>query len=108
MDAMFARKEPKAGPDGTMSWSVDVQNPATDGRVRDLKPFIERAHQAVAAGDILVLPLPAGVRVIELVTVPQRRGPAAEAQSCYRVLDEARANLIAAREQEVAKGKIPQ
>jgi ribonucleoside-diphosphate reductase alpha chain len=30
MDAMFARKEPKAGPDGTMSWSVDVQNPATD------------------------------------------------------------------------------
>ena len=30
MDAMFARKEPKTGPDGTMSWSVDVQNPATD------------------------------------------------------------------------------
>ena len=30
MDAMFARKEPKTGPDGTMSWSVDVQNPATE------------------------------------------------------------------------------
>ena len=29
VDAMFARKEPKAGPDGTMSWTVDVANPHT-------------------------------------------------------------------------------
>jgi ribonucleoside-diphosphate reductase alpha chain len=29
MDAMFARKEPKSGTDGTMSWSVDVSNPQT-------------------------------------------------------------------------------
>jgi len=29
MDAMFARKEPKSGPDGTMSWSVDISNPQT-------------------------------------------------------------------------------
>jgi ribonucleoside-diphosphate reductase alpha chain len=27
LDAMFSLKEPKTGPDGTMSWSVDVHNP---------------------------------------------------------------------------------
>ncbi|MGE3162076.1 MAG: adenosylcobalamin-dependent ribonucleoside-diphosphate reductase [Burkholderiales bacterium] len=27
IDAMFSLKEPKTGPDGTMSWSVDVHNP---------------------------------------------------------------------------------
>ncbi|HZQ75353.1 MAG TPA: adenosylcobalamin-dependent ribonucleoside-diphosphate reductase [Burkholderiales bacterium] len=29
MDAMFALKEPKTGPDGTISWTVDVLNPRT-------------------------------------------------------------------------------
>lgn len=29
MDALFARKEPKSGTDGTMSWSVDISNPQT-------------------------------------------------------------------------------
>ncbi|RQW24149.1 adenosylcobalamin-dependent ribonucleoside-diphosphate reductase [Rhodobacteraceae bacterium CH30] len=29
MDALFARKEPKSGTDGTMSWSVDIVNPQT-------------------------------------------------------------------------------
>jgi ribonucleoside-diphosphate reductase alpha chain len=29
LDALISRKEPKTGTDGTMSWSVDVANPAT-------------------------------------------------------------------------------
>ncbi len=29
LDALFSRKEPKAGPGGTMSWTVDVTNPNT-------------------------------------------------------------------------------
>jgi ribonucleoside-diphosphate reductase alpha chain len=29
VDALFARKEPKSGVDGTLSWTVDVLNPAT-------------------------------------------------------------------------------
>ncbi|HSO08036.1 MAG TPA: adenosylcobalamin-dependent ribonucleoside-diphosphate reductase, partial [Pelomicrobium sp.] len=29
IDALFARREPKTGTDGTMSWTVDVLNPAT-------------------------------------------------------------------------------
>lgn len=29
IDALFAKKEPKSGPNGTMSWSVDINNPQT-------------------------------------------------------------------------------
>lgn len=29
LDAMFAKKEPKSGTDGTISWSVDINNPQT-------------------------------------------------------------------------------
>lgn len=29
VDAMFAKKEPKSGPNGTLSWTVDIYNPAT-------------------------------------------------------------------------------
>lgn len=29
VDALFARKEPKSAPDGTLSWTVDVLNPVT-------------------------------------------------------------------------------
>jgi ribonucleoside-diphosphate reductase alpha chain len=29
LDALFSRKEPKAGPKGTMSWTVDISNPNT-------------------------------------------------------------------------------
>lgn len=29
VDALFSKKEPKSGTDGTLSWTVDVKNPAT-------------------------------------------------------------------------------
>ena len=29
LDALISKKEPKAGPNGTMSWTVDINNPAT-------------------------------------------------------------------------------
>ena len=67
------------------------------GHIRLNGRRIERAHQNVGIGDVLVLPLPSGVRVVEVLALPERRGPAGEAQSCYRVLDEARLNPLAAR-----------
>ncbi len=67
---------------------------------------VERAHQKIAVGDILVVPLGAKVRVIEIVALPQRRGPAPEAQSCYRVLDEGGAFPIAAPNHDVAEGDL--
>lgn len=43
--------------------------------------------QAVTAGDILTLPVRSGVLVLEIATLPTRRGPPAEARACYRLLD---------------------
>ncbi len=63
---------------------------------------VMRCAQVVVAGDRLVLPLGAGVRVIEMVNLPVRRGPATEAAACYRVLDETHAYPIAARHSEAA------
>jgi len=84
-----------------------AQAMAEEGHIRLNSRRIDRAHQKVVAGDILTLPLAPGVRVIELVTLPHRRGPAPEAQSCYRVLDETRAFPIAApNRNETAEGDL--
>jgi ribonucleoside-diphosphate reductase alpha chain len=41
LDALMSPKEPKAGPNGTMSWTVDVANPATgDDFVLGLKELV--------------------------------------------------------------------
>lgn len=51
---------------------------------------VTRASQEIAVGDVLTIPLGPAVRLVEVLTLPERRGPAQEAQSCYRVLDPAR------------------
>jgi ribosome-associated heat shock protein Hsp15 len=79
-----------------------AQEVVGQGHVRLNGNRVTRAAQGVAAGDRLVLPLGPKVRVIEIVTLPSRRGPAIEAASCYRVLDETPAYPIAARHSEAA------
>ena len=49
----------------------------------------------VEVGDVLTLPLSRSVRLIRLNALPERRGPAAEAQSCYSTLDPRAAIAIA-------------
>ena len=48
---------------------------------------VTTAHHPVRVGDVLTLPpilgAPTGVRLIRVTALPHRRGPAAEAQSCY-------------------------
>ena len=73
-----------------------AQQMAEAGHMRLNGRRVERSHTKVAAGDVLVLPLGTRVRVIEIMALPQRRGPAPEAQACYRSLDEARNIPIAA------------
>lgn len=73
-----------------------------EGHIRLNSRRIDRAHHKVAVGDIITLPLPAGVRVIKLMALPERRGPACEAQDCYQVLDERVANPIAAHNNSLA------
>lgn len=73
------------------------------GHIRLNGRRIERAHQSIRVGDILVLPLPGGVQVIELLALPNRRGPSPEALACYRVLDDEQAiPLAAARSTDAA------
>ena len=72
------------------------------GHVRLNGARVTRCAQGVAVGNWLVLPLGTQVRVIEIVALPARRGPAPEAAACYRVLDETPAYPIAARHTEAA------
>lgn len=65
-----------------------AQGLAEQGHVRLNGKRVEKAHQRISAGDVLTLPLARKVLVIEVLALPTRRGPAIEAQSCYRVLDE--------------------
>lgn len=64
-----------------------AQTLAEDGHIRLNGRRVERAHQKVGTGDVLTVPTAQGVRVIEILSLPERRGPALEAQACYRVLD---------------------
>jgi ribosome-associated heat shock protein Hsp15 len=60
---------------------------AIAGHIRLNGRRIERASSTIRAGDVLVLPLRGTVRVIEVLDIPSRRGPAPEAQACYRYVD---------------------
>jgi len=47
MDALFAKKEPKTGTDGTMSWTVDISNAGSgDDFVLGLKELVLRTASA--------------------------------------------------------------
>ncbi len=46
-----------------------------------------RASEQVRIGDVLTIAVGGTVKVIELLALPQRRGPPAEARSLYREVD---------------------
>ncbi len=60
---------------------------ATTGHIRLNGRRVERASTSIRSGDILVMPIRDTVRVIEILVIPHRRGPATEAHACYRYLD---------------------
>lgn len=80
-----------------------AQAMAETGHLRINGRRIDKAHQKVTPGDVLTVPLPAGVRIVELLRLPDRRGPAPEAQACYRVLDETGTYPIAAANRNEAE-----
>jgi len=65
------------------------------GHIRRNTARVTKSNQPVAAGDVLTLPMHTHVRVIEILALPERRGPASEAQACYRELDADRSIAIA-------------
>lgn len=54
------------------------------GHIRIGGQRVSKAAYMVHAGDVLTLPLHSGVRVLQIIAIPARRGPAAEAAACYR------------------------
>jgi ribosome-associated heat shock protein Hsp15 len=57
-----------------------------DGHVRVDGRRVEKPSEEVRVGSIVALPLNDRVRVLRVVALPQRRGPAAEARDCYEEL----------------------
>ena len=58
------------------------------GQVRINRQVTEKAHARLRPGDVLTLPLRGRVRVIRVVALAARRGPAAEAIALYEELAE--------------------
>ena len=53
------------------------------GRVRVNSQRVYKTHHPLKVGDILTFAYGSEVRVIRILSIPGRRGPAIEAQSCY-------------------------
>jgi ribosome-associated heat shock protein Hsp15 len=47
---------------------------------------VEKSSEDVRVGSIIALPLHGHVRVLRVLHLPERRGPAPEARSCYEEL----------------------
>lgn len=47
---------------------------------------VEKSSEEVRVGSVVALPLRGEVRVLRIVSLPARRGPAPEARACYQEL----------------------
>ncbi len=96
LDALMSPKEPKTGPDGTLSWAVDIYNPATgddflmgmkelmlpDGSRRPYSVWLSGTYPRVLDGlckslsfDMRIVdPAWVGAKLAQLVDFPEPRG----------------------------------
>ena len=56
------------------------------GQIRMNGDRIIKSHAEVHIGDIITMPRGTDVIAIKIISIPQRRGPAAEAHGCYKRL----------------------
>ena len=59
----------------------------SQGGFRVNRALVRKSHHAVQAGDVVTFAKGPYVRVIEILALGQRRGPASEAQALYRDLN---------------------
>jgi ribosome-associated heat shock protein Hsp15 len=57
------------------------------GYVRIDGKRVAKASEPVRIGSLIALPLRERVRILRVLELPGRRGPAAEARTCYEELD---------------------
>lgn len=69
-----------------MKARADCTRLAAGGMVRINRQATEKPHARLRLGDVLTLPLRGQVRVVEVLALAARRGPASEAQGLYREL----------------------
>lgn len=62
---------------------TSAQKLAEEGHIRINGRRVERSHTIVRPGDLITFPYGQKVRVVRVSSLPQRRGPAPEAQACY-------------------------
>jgi ribosome-associated heat shock protein Hsp15 len=63
-----------------------AQHVIDEGYVRIDGKRVEKSSETVREGSIIALPLHDRVRVIRVLDLPSRRGPAPEARACYEEL----------------------
>jgi len=63
-----------------------AQKLASKGRIRINGRVVDKPHALVRVSDVITLPLPAGVKVLKVLHLPERRGPASEAQASYDLI----------------------
>lgn len=83
-----------------------AQDLAESGQVRCNGTRVVRASHTLRPGDVLTIPSSNGVRVVEIVALPERRGPPAEARSHYRELDRTGETAIADEDELSSKGNL--
>jgi len=57
-----------------------------EGHVRIDGKRVEKPSEEVRVGSVIALPLHGKVRILRVLALPDRRGPATEARSCYEEL----------------------
>ena len=73
-----------------MRQRADCARLAAGGLLRINRQVTDKPHAKVRIGDVITLALPGsgGVKVLEVVALVERRGPASEAQRLFRVIPE--------------------
>lgn len=75
----------------------------SEGKIRVNRDRVEKPSQAIKPGDVITSGIQRQVRVLRVVAIGKRRGPAAEAQALYDDLTVVTAQPAARR--EVAAGR---
>ena len=61
-----------------------AQSLIDSGHVRIDGKRVEKHSDQVQVGSVIALPLHEQVRILRVLTLPERRGPASEARTCYQ------------------------
>ena len=65
---------------------TQAQGVIDEGYVRIDGKRVEKPSEEVRVGSVIALPLHDQVRILKVLELPQRRGPASEARACYEEL----------------------